>query len=586
MKTPNYIHHSVLTFLGHFLKKQWQIFLIQFLLCFSWSAKESLFPFFIKNMINTVHNNHQDKNYSLEILLWQAFSLLTLWFIMELAMRLQGFLALHSFAKLRENIRFYLLDYVQGHSYEYFNTHPSGEIASKISELPRACENFVEIILLHLTSIGAAVIIGTVVLWNADTRFGWLFLLWLSLHLGINFYYTKKCNNVTLKHANSVATLNGRISDMLNNILSVLLFATTQYELQHLKTYQKKETNRFKQARWSLEKVKIYQSFLTVIYMAVMLYFLISGWFYGSMSVGDFALIPMLSFSLLGMVWWFSNQIYIIFREAGNIKASLQLVNVAHEIQDKENARKLMIKTGEIQFEQATFKYSDGQTIFNKLSLHIPAKQKIGIVGLSGSGKSTFVRLLLHLYDLNEGNILIDSQNIQGVQQDSLRAQVAVIPQELTLFNRTILDNICYGCQNATREAIKEAAQLAGCSAFIEQLPHGYQTVVGEKGVKLSGGQRQRIGIARAILKNAPILILDEATSSLDFMTEFYIQRNLDTFLLDKTVIIIAHRLSTLEKVDRIVIFEEGKIIEDNDKQIVLKKGLYVKELCTETFLE
>lgn len=217
--------------------------------------------------------------------------------------------------------------------------------------------------------------------------------------------------------------------------------------------------------------------------------------------------------------------------------------------------------------------------MFCNLSLSIPARQKIGVVGLSGAGKSTLIKLLLRFYELESGRILLDGQDIATVAPDSLRQQIAIVPQEVILFHRSLYENIHYGCLEATAKAIYTAARIAGCHDFIQKLPQGYHTVVGEQGITLSGGQRQRIGIARAILKNSLLFILDEATSSLDFATECKLQNHLSRFLEDKTVIIIAHRLSILEQVDRIIVFAQGAIVGDGDKATLLKNNRYFKQL-------
>jgi ATP-binding cassette subfamily B protein len=572
------ITKSAMRFLSYFIKQQKFIFFFQFALCFGWAAKESLFPFFIKNMINSIHMN-QSKNIIIHDLIAQGLALLTLWIVMEMAMRIQGQLAIKSFSILKLNIQNYLFNYIKSYSYDYFNKQLSGNIANKILELPRACENLLEIFILHLTSIGAAVIIGMLLLWSVDYRFALLFLAWLILHTSISIYFAKSCNQAFEKQADAVATSSGKIVDILSNILNVLLFARAHNESDYLRNYQNQESKASQQARKLLEKVKIYQSFLAVLYMSLMLYSLIMGFSAGSVTVGDFALVPMLSFSLLGMVWWFSNQIQIIFRETGNIQNGLSLINTEHAIKDTPNALDLIIYNGEIRFNQVTFSYIQNKILFDKLNLYIPAKQKIGIVGLSGAGKSTFIKLLLRLYDIQEGHIFIDTQDISQIKQASLREHIAVIPQDSSLFHRSLFENIHYGRLDATEDQVYHAAKIAGCEEFIQQLPHGYETLVGEKGVTLSGGQRQRIGIARAILKDAPILILDEPASALDSITEHFIQTNLENFIANKTVIIIAHRISTLDKVNRILVFDQGKIMGDGDKLTLLQTNSHFKQL-------
>ena len=252
------------------------------------------------------------------------------------------------------------------------------------------------------------------------------------------------------------------------------------------------------------------------------------------------------------------------------------------EIKDTRHARKLVVKKGSIAIEHAHFSYKDNNTneeVFNDLSLIIPAGQKVGLVGPSGGGKSTLTRLLLRFDDVTRGKITIDNQDIRNVTQESLRRSISYVPQEPLLFHRSILENIAYGKPRASLAEVKKAAKLAYADDFIEKLPHKYDTIVGERGVKLSGGQRQRVAIARAILKNAPILVLDEATSALDSESELYIQKALAELMKNRTTIVIAHRLSTIQKMDRIIVLEEGKIIEDDThKRLVKQKnGIYAK---------
>jgi ATP-binding cassette subfamily B protein len=254
----------------------------------------------------------------------------------------------------------------------------------------------------------------------------------------------------------------------------------------------------------------------------------------------------------------------------------LSTLIVPQDIQDKTDARDLSIYKGQISFDHVEFQYKDTAPLFQKKSITIEAGQKVGLVGYSGSGKSTFVNLILRLFDVTDGSIKIDDHDIRDLTQDSLRRNIAMIPQDPTLFHRSLMDNIRYGRIEATDEEVIEAAKKAHAHEFISKLPQGYDSPVGERGVKLSGGQRQRIAIARAILKNAPILILDEATSQLDSVTESDIQDSLWDLMQNKTTIVVAHRLSTLLHMDRIMVFDQGKIVEDGThKELLAMHGLY-----------
>jgi len=270
-------------------------------------------------------------------------------------------------------------------------------------------------------------------------------------------------------------------------------------------------------------------------------------------------------------------------------KEMTEILETPHEIKDVRNAQKLKINQGKIEFKNVIFSYHQTRRIFHKLNLTIKAKEKIALVGPSGAGKTSFVNLLLRNYDLEKGKILIDEQKIAKVTQESVWQNISLVPQDPILFHRTLMENIRYGSPKATNQEVFKAAQLAHCDVFINQLDQKYQTYVGERGVKLSGGERQRVAIARAIIKDSPILILDEATSSLDSESEELIQDALNTLMQDKTVIVIAHRLSTIMKMDRIIVFDEGKIIEEGSHQELINKesGLYKKlwekQICSFT---
>jgi len=276
------------------------------------------------------------------------------------------------------------------------------------------------------------------------------------------------------------------------------------------------------------------------------------------------------------MAWYTMFQVDEFNQALGKCKQSLSALIVPHEIKDKENALSLQVSKGQITFSDVEFFYKETKPLFQNKSVMIEGSQKVGLVGYSGSGKTTFVNLILRLFEVTKGSILIDEQNIRDVSQDSLHEKIALIPQDPTLFHRTLMENIRYGQVTATDAEVIEAAKKAHAHEFIQKLPQGYDSLVGERGVKLSGGQRQRIAIARAILKNAPILILDEATSQLDSVTEGYIQESLWELMQGTTTIVVAHRLSTLLHMDRILVFDAGKIVEDGThSELIEKNGLY-----------
>jgi ATP-binding cassette subfamily B protein len=273
------------------------------------------------------------------------------------------------------------------------------------------------------------------------------------------------------------------------------------------------------------------------------------------------------------MAWIAALELPSLYKEIGVCKQALTIIQDPIEITDSPNAKPLKVSRGEITFDNVTFHYLPKANIFEDKSITIHAGEKVGLVGFSGSGKTTFVNLILRYYDVENGRILIDGQDIAEVSQDSLREQIALIPQDASLFHRSLIENIHYGRLNATEEEIYQAAKKAHAQEFIEKMSEGYHTLVGERGIKLSGGQRQRIAITRAILKDAKILILDEATSALDSVTERLIQDSLQDLMQGRTCIVIAHRLSTLSGMDRILVFKEGQIIEEGSPDELLALG-------------
>ena len=320
----------------------------------------------------------------------------------------------------------------------------------------------------------------------------------------------------------------------------------------------------------------IVQGVVVSIYAVIFLLWLIYLQNNNLITSGDFALVFMLNFRMFDKLHELSDQLREFVANWGTVDQALTILDMAPEVQDEKLAQSIIVKQGEIVFKNVQFCYKESEPLFQNKSITIKPGQKIGLVGYSGGGKSTFVNLILRLYDVTLGSILIDGQDIRNVTQDSLHAAIGMIPQDPSLFHRSLMENIRYGRVNATDEEVIEAAKRAHAHDFISKLPQQYEALVGERGIKLSGGQRQRIAIARAILKNAPILILDEATSQLDSITENDIQDSLWELMQDKTTIIIAHRLSTLLHMDRILVFDQGVIIEDDThSELLAKSGLY-----------
>jgi ATP-binding cassette subfamily B protein len=295
-------------------------------------------------------------------------------------------------------------------------------------------------------------------------------------------------------------------------------------------------------------------------------------WLHHQISTGEVAQVFGTMWNIASIMWAVGGALPTFFQAFGTAKQAYSVMQDPKDLGDIPNAPSLKIRSGELVFENVFFQYG-ARPLFENKQAKIHGGEKVGLVGYTGAGKSTFINLILRFYPLLKGKILIDEQDIAHVSLESLRQQIALIPQDPILFHRTLRENILYGRPDASNEEMIKAAKLAHCDEFIQNIPKGYDAVVGERGTKLSGGEKQRIAIARAILTNAPILILDEATSSLDSITEKFIQDSLIKFMQNRTTIAIAHRLSTLSRMDRILVFDQGKIIEEGTHDLLLSKG-------------
>jgi ATP-binding cassette subfamily B protein len=331
---------------------------------------------------------------------------------------------------------------------------------------------------------------------------------------------------------------------------------------------------------WDLSSInEAIQAGMFVILEFGLLYLAVKFWKAGHLTVGDFALLEGYMVQMFGLLWDLGRHIKNIYSRLGDAQEMTEILLTPHEVVDRPNAGKLKVTGGRIEFQDVTFGYHNKQKIFQDFNLSIHPGERVALIGPSGGGKTTVIKLLFRFFDLQGGGIAIDGQKIASVSQESLRANLALVPQDPILFHRSLYDNIAYGDPNASEGEIIKAAKLAHCHEFIMKFPDQYQTFVGERGVKLSGGERQRVAIARAILKNAPILVLDEATSSLDSESELLIQDALRNLMKDRTTIVIAHRLSTIMQMDRIVVIEKGKITEEGKHGELLKaeQGTYQK---------
>jgi len=573
MKENDEIPKTLISFVWYYLKNKKKCLIGFFIIGLIIAAEISISPYLLKLLIDRAV---EYKN-SIE-LFWTLFVPALLYIVMSLILNfsfwLLYFINLRLYPDIRSNIIKDALEYLMQHSHAFFQNHFSGRLTKTVTDLAVNTESLISILnewfyVRILAILIAAVTFFTVI----KPIFGIIVFVWAVFFIYIAFKSSKDSEKYARSFSEASSILDGTISDSISNITSIKLFSNIPYEITYVNKKIKSLVDCDRKLQFQNSWSQLCQDFSATILITSLLSILIYGRLQGWVSAGDFGLVLMLSVSFIRIVWNIGPQIIKFSKVIGICNQALNFIRVPHEIKDSYTALPIVINRGEIKFEDVTFKYENGKYLFNTLNVTIKPGEKVGLVGSSGVGKSTFVKLILRLMDPQQGRILIDGQDIRKVTKASLRKQLGMIPQDPELFNRSILENIRFAKVDANDEEVITASRKAKCHEFISELPDQYQSLVGEKGIKLSGGQKQRIAIARAFLKNAPILLLDEATSSLDTLIERYIQESLYDVMSDKTTIVIAHRLSTLKDMDRILVFVDGNIVEDGSLDILLNNA-------------
>ena len=544
------------------------------MMCIScyWGIHISLQSYLIKLILNNVNSSILDV--SVPMVLY-----VILFITRNFIGRINDYLGLEFYSKLKVNIIANAANRINHFSYPFFQNQFAGGLANKVKDLYKGTTEIVRIAVEQFFSNIIALLFACLTLMLIHPVLPLILLLWALFLVAISFFAAKKVSLFSREFSEKVSCVLGNIVDCFTNILSLQLSTAYHYEKKELNRHLQDSIKVEKKLRWYLLKVLFLQGMLTVVMISASLLVLLHAFHSYYITIGDFALVLTLTLSFVDIICRLTEDIARFSETYGLVNQGVVLLNCQNEIDESSSTDELCVTQGEICFENVNFKYSNMKTLFKDKSIHIHKGQKVGLVGFSGSGKSTFVNLILKLFEVTSGRILIDNQDISKVSLESLHRSIALIPQDPTLFHRTLTENIQYGRLDSTDEEVIAAAKQADAHEFIINFPQGYATLVGERGIKLSGGQKQRIIIARAILKNAPILILDEATSALDSFTENLIKNSLSEFMKNKTAIVIAHRLSTLLHMDRILVFEQGKIIEDGTHEELLKNGEKYKNL-------
>lgn len=562
---------TLFAFFWHFIKKQWKGFLLIQLFFFAWSLDHTVFPYILQLLVDAIIAFQGDRAQIWGALVTPIVLGIFFWIAIEVSYRSAGLLSSRVIPRMEAEVRTAMYEYVLNHSHVYFSTHMAGSLANKIADMPQSMTNIMRLIMSLFMPVLLALFIAMGMFFHLRPMFAIILLCWICVHMGISLGFARRCDNLSNAHSEARNTLSGKIVDSFSNHMNVKLFARLPFEKNYLGKFQQDEQKKHSKTLLFIERMRIGMSLAGFCgpFLA-MYYYMIYSWQQGYITTGEVVYIFNTTWNITVMAWIAGMEIPTLFKEIGVCRQSLTIIQDAHDIVDDPQAIPLKISKGEITFENVTFHYTPDHNIFEDKNITIDAGSKVGLVGYSGSGKTTFVNLILRYHDVEQGRILIDNQDITQVTQSSLRSQIAMIPQDTSLFHRTLMENIRYARPDASDEEVIKASKAAHCHEFIHHLSEKYDALAGERGVKLSGGQRQRIAIARAALKNSQILILDEATSALDSVTEKQIQESLQHLMHGRTCIVIAHRLSTLSGMDRILVFKEGQIVEDGTHQELL----------------
>lgn len=570
-------YSELFRFLWTFVKRQkWTFFFVYLLDSLAWPLEALALPWILGRAVDVFIRFETDRMSAFQLLLPIIYLGIGAYLFIEIASRTMGFLIGKAIPKLQANIRMEMFDHVERHSPRYFNERFAGSLANKISDMTTLTEQVAQYLFWPILPTLVVFIAGCIVLWTIQPLFAYFLSAWIIINLSLITLFSRKIDVYAAHHEEVKSTLLGKIVDSLTNNFAVNLFYRFSYERKAIEPYQEKEEKTHRKTRWYTERMNCYFS----LYFLLGNFLLMNGsliyfWLHDQITTAHTVQVFNSLWNVTTAMWMTCGILPAFFSAIGSLKQAYSVMKDTQDIGDTPNAKELNVSSGEIIFKNVSFRYTDTD-LFTDKHVHIRGGEKVGIIGFTGAGKSTFINLILRFFPLHKGSISIDNQNVAHVTLESLRNNIALIPQDPVLFHRSLRENIAYGKLNATEEEIFHAAKLAHCDKFIHNIPGDYNAKVGERGTKLSGGEKQRIAIARAMVKNAPILILDEATSSLDSVTESYIQDSLAKLMQNKTTIVIAHRLSTLSLMDRILVFDHGKIVEEGSHaELLNKKGLY-----------
>ncbi len=487
------------------------------------------------------------------------------------------FLYFLSQSKARRDLSRFAFDQLQRHSYEFFSNRFSGSLVSQARRFVDAFETIEDVSVWTFWLSGIRLASMLVVLTSFLPSLGLLFFVSIVIVViaGSPFLRAQQKRNAEEAAENTKVT--GFFSDSISNILTVKLFSAISAEKKSYHLCTEKEEHARKNATIAFIRFSAVQNGLSISLQIGIFAYSLYAWSRGEISAGTVVVVQTFITGIWSLVWDLSNSTSRMLKAYANASEMVEIFELPTDLADREHPEVSHISKGAIEFRDVSFRYAGGDSVFSHFSFSVRAGEKVGLVGPSGGGKSTVTKLLLRFADPQEGGVFVDGQDIRNIRQDDLRGAISYVPQDPLLFHRSLRENIAYGDPDASEESVLSASRRAHADDFIMRLSDGYETLVGERGIKLSGGQRQRVAIARAILKNAPVLVLDEATSALDSESEHAIQEALVELMKGKTAIIIAHRLSTIRRMDRIVVLGENGTVEEEGThdELLSKDGHY-----------
>ncbi len=508
---------------------------------------------------------------------WGAFLLLCGFVAADNALwRVGGFTAARSYVAVTGDIRRDLFAHLSGHSPAWFADRLPGALAGRISATAEASFTVLTTGGYNVLPPCIAVIVSILFIGSVNPPLAAALVTIAAALGGLIYWLAQRGTPLHRAYAGRAAGVDGELVDVIGNMGVVRAFGATFREQRRVGQKIGAEMTARRTSLIYLEKLRLIHAGLTALLTAGVVGFGILLWQHGQASVGDIALLTALAMTILNSTRDLAVALVNLTQQVARLEEAIGVLLTAHDLSDRPEAMPLRLNTGNVVFEDVRFGYPGRPSVLEGLDLTIKAGDRVGLVGPSGAGKSTVLALLQRFHDIGSGRILIDGQDLRDITQDSLRRVMAIVPQDVSLFHRSVLENIRYARPSASEQEVLAAAEMAHCRDFIEALPDGFDTIVGDRGVKLSGGQRQRLAIARALLKDAPILLLDEATSALDSESERAIQAGLDRLMRGRTVIAIAHRLSTLSNFDRIIVMDRGRIADDGSPaELAARPGPY-----------